>query len=176
MQKFLTSLRSPRSTFRPAGEVHTAAESFRAPFFGGRRPKCSYRQQLGHKFEAAVHVHLTKQFGRFYVKNPWFRFLAGPRQVVRWCQPDGLVVFPEERRVYLIEAKLTHTHSAWHQMISLYIPVLQAAMFPKSAWDIIPLELCKVMEPDPRFDVLLHFPETPPTRPTVVVLPDLPSA
>jgi len=67
--------------------------------------------------------------------------------------------------------KFTHTHNAWHQLLSLYLPVLQKYL--PETYRISVLEVCRTASVDPLFDFIFTFPKETPEKPTVLLLPDI---
>ncbi len=65
-----------------------------------------------------------------------------------WCQPDGMIVLPQESRIILIEMKLHHTPDAWDQLFRLYRPVvlswLREAPGP---WEVECVEVVRWFDP-----------------------------
>ena len=111
------------------------------------------RRLVGIRYEQAVHAHLTARFGSAYLPSLWFSFTDETNQR-RWCQPDGLLVLPDENRIIVIEAKYQHTANAWWQVEQLYKPVVREAfraLAPR-------LDSCEVVK---WFDPAVIFPCKP---------------
>lgn len=58
----------------------------------------------------------------------------------KFCQTDGLLFTPEEKKVLILEFKLKHTADAYFQIEEKYLPVLRR-LFPK--WIIATCEVVK---------------------------------
>lgn len=80
----------------------------------------------------------------------WFTYFDG--EGVRHCQPDGLLLFPEEMVLLIVEVKYSHTPDAFWQLEHLYVPVLRAFM-RDSGWRIATCEIVKWFDPSTRFPV-----------------------
>jgi len=138
----LKSLSPPPSHFRPAGRVHTAQLLAKALF---TNTKYSGRRARGKAYERKAQRALERRYGEVWVPGPWFRFWQGRKW--RYCQPDGLLVFPQRGRIVCLEIKLQHTDYAFHQLFALYIPVLQCAFGP--SWQVYGCEVTRWYAPPP---------------------------
>lgn len=72
--------------------------------------------------------------------------------MLRYCQPDGLIVEPERSRITITEIKLRHTSDAYVQVTGIYDPVVRR-LFP--GWDIRHVEVCRW------YDAGIPFPVPP---------------
>lgn len=152
---------APPRGFRPALAVRRVSALSSPPPFSRRRKKRGARRR-GELYEAAAHKEFSTCFpwGAQYIKSPWFQFYERDSPRPRYCQPDALLVFPELRRLLILEMKLQHTAAAWWQVCQLYKPVLEW-MFLPGAWEICCVEIVKW------FDPAVAFPERP------AMVPDL---
>lgn len=104
-------------------------------------------RRKGLQYEAAALDHLEALFDDRFIPGPWFEYMDDK---VRWCQPDGLLVFPERGLIVIIEVKYQHTIRAWFQLNELYLPVVRAA-FPGRLWRIALCEVVKWYDPNIEF-------------------------
>ena len=111
----------------------------------------SGRARLGIRYEAAVHEYLDDRYPERYVPSPWLNYSCAGESHFHWCQPDGLLFWPENGRITIIEAKYQHTPRAHQQLLGLYTPVLKK-IFPENLWT---LEVCEVVK---WFDPAISFP------------------
>lgn len=103
-----------------------SAEFTHAPAFTkGKRPRGSKR--AGHLFEKAVQAKLFELFGDSVISNAWIAF-EDTVYGERLCSPDVFVIEPDRGLITIVECKLTHTDSAYHQL-GKYEIVLQT-LFP----------------------------------------------
>jgi hypothetical protein len=105
---------------------------------------------MGVKYELRVHERLSEAFGLNYIPSQWFQFFDGEK--VRYCQPDGLLLFERQSLLLIVEVKYSHTPDAFWQLEHLYVPVLRAFM-GKSSWKIATVEVVKWFDPCVRFPV-----------------------
>lgn len=110
----------------------------------------SAAQAAGIRYERKVFARLDRTFpGRFISHLP-FRFKS---DLCGWKEkaiPDGLIISKapgEAPRVTVVEVKLRHCVDAWHQLLKVYLPIVQVA-FP--ACRIKVLEVCKWYDPSVR--------------------------
>jgi hypothetical protein len=103
---------------------------------------------------------MLDRYGDAYTASPWLCFSDGEK--TRWCQPDGLLLFPRLRRGIVCEIKYSHTERAWWQVRRLYIPVLQV-LLPHIEFRA--LEIVKWFDPDVRFPEATAFCENPEDAP-----------
>lgn len=129
------------TAFKPAGRVLSA--NFSTPP-AIRKRRYTGRRLQGIRYEKRVHEYLYSLYGEQYISNPWIKFFAGGSW--RWCQPDGLIFFPEAGRITIVEVKYQHTSDAWWQVRQLYQPVL-ASMFPEKLWHFDACEVVKWYDP-----------------------------
>lgn len=97
-----------------------------------------------------MHERLYEQYGLNYIPSVWFTYFDG--EGVRHCQPDGLLLFPDEMQLVIVEVKYSHTPEAYWQLEHLYVPVLRAFM-RDSGWRIATCEVVKWYDPSTRFPV-----------------------
>lgn len=92
--------------------------------------------------------HLEKELDGEFVPGPWavFKNEAG----IRWCQPDGLWIDPVRGRVSIIEVKYSHCEDAYHQLRSLYEPVVRV-LFQGAPWEFRTIEIVRWYDSDAYF-------------------------
>jgi len=116
-----------------------------------KRPQSPSRKR-GLSFERRVHSLLDSLYPLNHLPSPWLRYTH--RGKTYWCSPDSLLIFPEKRRIVLIEIKLRHCDMAWLQLRDLYYPLLQSLFAP---YHFQLVEVVRWHDADPRFPVLSHF-------------------
>jgi hypothetical protein len=104
----------------------------------------------GIRYERKVHARFSNEYGLAYIPSMWFEYHDG--ETVKYCQPDGLMLFPDEKRMVIVEIKRSHTPEAFWQLEHLYVPVLRAFM-RESGWQIATCEVVKWFDPTTRFPV-----------------------
>lgn len=119
------------------------------PHFGGRKNRSTYAQRLGIRYEHKAQEHLLELFPDGYVASPWIAFRLKGEPMLRFCQPDGIIVDPWQGRVTIVEIKLRHMPEAYTQITGIYHPVL-SHLFP--GWDIRHVEMTRWYDPH------IHFP------------------
>lgn len=97
-----------------------------------------------------MHERLGGIFGLEYIPSQWFEYFDGER--TRYCQPDAILLRPEERAIILVEVKYSHTPDAFWQLEHLYVPVLRA-FIGKADWKILTCEVVKWFDPSTQFPV-----------------------
>ena len=121
----------------------------------GRTP----REKAGIAYEKKVHRRLYDLYGLDYIPSQWFTYFDG--ESIKHCQPDGLLLFPQEQLMVIVEVKYSHTPDAFWQLEHLYVPVLRAFM-RDSGWRIATCEVVKW------FDPAVAFPVRPTLRESLV--------
>jgi len=137
--------------FKPATNVDWCFISDAPPAFL-RKTRYTGRRAVGIRYERKAQLYLAQRYGGSYMPSPWLCFST--LGDVRWCQPDGLLVYPKLRRVVVVEIKYSHTARAWWQVRKLYIPVLEK-LFP--GYDFRAVELVKWFDPDVTFPEATAF-------------------
>lgn len=136
-------------TFEPSA-VEWAGFMTRPPHFGGTKNHSSPAQRAGLKYERKAQDYLGELYPDHQVPSPWLAFRLKHEPLLRFCQPDTLLVEPELSRVTIIEIKLRHCREAFTQLSGIYDPVVRR-LFPR--WDIRWVELCKWYDPGIPFPV-----------------------
>jgi hypothetical protein len=93
---------------------------------------------------------MGEAYGLAYIPSLWFSYFDG--ETVRYCQPDGLLLFERTKTLLIVEVKYSHTPDAFWQLEHLYVPVLRAFM-GDSHWKIATCEVVKWFDPSTRFPV-----------------------
>lgn len=108
------------------------------------------KQKAGLRYERKVHERLQEQYGLAYLPSIWFDYFDG--EDIKHCQPDGLLLLPDDRVLVIVEVKYSHTPEAFWQLEHLYVPVLRAFM-RDSGWRIATCEVVKWYDPCTRYPV-----------------------
>lgn len=133
-----------------------------------KRKQIKGRRKQGINYEAKAQEYLIKEIENKngnetkallnllnfqYIKSPWLVYKLGsdPKQVMRYCQPDGLIINGDEKRITIVEIKLQHTSDSWWQTRQLYEPICKQ-IYPYHSFSI--LELVCWLDPN------VAFPET----------------
>lgn len=128
------------SRFRGAGELLYAYLA-EAPPFATRRPVRGARR-AGVLYEAKVHQEFERRFSGLFVPGPWFKIRAKGDEKPRWCQADGLLFDFGRGQITVVEIKLQHTADAYHQLYTLYLPVVKK-LFGEHLWSYAAVEVVK---------------------------------
>lgn len=120
------------------------------PPFAQHRPRRRGRRAQGIRYEASVHSHFTHLFGDSYIASPWFQFIEGGGEGLRWCQPDALLIDFSSGRITIVEVKYQHTVDAWYQLYR-YLTVVRAVFGESFSY-----ALCEVVK---WYDCAVQFPE-----------------
>lgn len=100
------------------------------------------------------HDWLLDTFGAFrYIPGQWFTYGLSNRQV-KWCQTDGLLFTPEQKKILIVEFKYKHTIGAYKQLEEKYIPVM-SKLFP--SWEISTVEIVKWYDPSTSYPVAVSL-------------------
>lgn len=133
--------------FEP-NQVEWAAISRNAPHFG-RKNYGSRAMRAGIKYERRAQGYLNELYPDTYVESPWLMFRLRREPMLRWCQPDGMVVDIERGILLIVEIKLRHCAEAYTQINGIYHPVLHK-IFPGFAF--------RQVEVTRWYDPATHFP------------------
>lgn len=108
----------------------------------------------GWLYEKKVNDKFIEEFGLFnYIPEQWFKYQAhGDR--LRFCQTDGLLFFPKQFKVSIIEIKYKHTPDAYFQIEDKYVPVVKR-LFP--GWTVSVIEVVRWYDPSTTFPVPVHL-------------------
>ena len=104
-----------------------------------RGTKRSNAISRGLDYEERVHRAFKTKYGKYYVSNAWIAYRETKTGKKRYASPDAVLFFPEEKRIKLIEIKLTHTIRAWWQLRKMYEPLIRK-IFP--GWKVEVVEVC----------------------------------
>ena len=153
--------------FRPAQDIARVILQGYAPAFAERKKRSTAAAKAGIAYERKVQTLLLGAFSRVYLPSPWFRFFDASG--MRWCQPDGLFIYPAAGRVIIVEIKNSHTHEAWWKLHYLYRPVVQ--WFFGQDWDVRMLEIVRWYDPNIQFPnaKLCAVPNSAPKPPEIGV-------
>lgn len=81
-------------------------------------------QSRGLKYQAKVETELSKLHSPAkLILRPWLRYKQ--KGEVKKCQPDALLI--SDAHITIIEIKYSTTARAWHQLSTLYKPVIERA-------------------------------------------------
>jgi hypothetical protein len=155
-----------RENFSPAGEVEYAAFAANPPPFisTSHKPIFTKTQKDGLRYEARAQGYVEKLCGKFdnlrSICNPWVLFHSlsdGPTRI-QFCQPDCLVVDSVNKKLTIIECKLSHTPDSWKQIRQLYEPVLKC--IPEfRGYSFAAIEMCKWFDPHKGFPETYYYAE-----------------
>ena len=103
------------------------------------------RFRTGKLFEEKVKESLWGWFPESFISGPWFQYWERNPYRIQWCQPDGLLIFPREGIIVILEIKSTHTSDAWWQLRKLYSPVVKKVFGEgkegKGMWEYAVIEI-----------------------------------
>lgn len=127
-------------TFEPQN-VEWAGLMRRPPHFGGRKNRSSAAQRAGINYERRCQdEYLSQLYPDTYIPSPWVAFRLKREPLLRYCQPDGLIVDIPRLRVIITEIKLRHCREAYIQLTGIYEPVVRRLF---AGWDVRLVEVCK---------------------------------
>lgn len=106
-------------------QVEWAAFMRSPPRFGGRKNRQSRAQRAGVAYERKAQDWLEELYPDTYVRSPWIAFRLKGEPMMRYCQPDGVVIDIVESKLTIIEIKLRHMPEAYQQITGIYEPVLR---------------------------------------------------
>lgn len=135
------------------GMVDWAGLAVHRPRFGGRRLPTTGAQKAGLAYERRAQGYLCELFPDQYVPSPWVAFRLKGEPLIRYCQPDGLIVDIAQSRVTVVEIKLRHCIEAYIQLNGIYLPVVRK-LFPLP-WELRQLEVTRY------YDAMVGFPVKP---------------
>lgn len=122
-------------------------------------------QKLGLAYEKRVQAYVSNlcrgDAELDCLHNPWimFRRKGEPLTVVNFCQPDCLVVNRSERKVIVVEIKLSHTQASWQQLRQLYEPILRKLYRHNTSFSFV--EICKWLDPHKAYPETFYYEEFP---------------
>jgi hypothetical protein len=105
---------------------------------------------MGLRYERRAQEYLLEVYPDSYVPSPWIAFRLRYEPLLRYCQPDGLLVDIEQGRVTIIEIKYRHMVEAYVQLTGIYDPVVKK-LFP--GWDVRHVEMARWYDPGTAFPV-----------------------
>lgn len=149
------------TTFEPSF-VDWAGFAEYAPHFGGRKNRTSQAQKAGLRYERKAQGYMLELHPDQYVASPWIVFRLKGEPLLRWCQPDGILVDIAQARLTIVEIKLRHMVEAYVQVTGIYEPVLRK-LFP--GWQFRHLEVTRFYDPDTHFPVPVQLVSTPELTP-----------
>lgn len=112
------------------------------PTFLREKARVRGRRGQGIKYERLAQQYLQELYGASYFASPWIRYREYENEILRWCQPDGLIIEPELGIITLVEIKYSHTYEAYRQLYRCYSPVIQK-LFPPELWTFRYVEVVK---------------------------------
>lgn len=134
--------------FTPAGVVEWARPCDQPAYI--TKPKGnSVRRSAGIAYERKCQKAFEERWEN-YLGGQWFEFKRLGEDRLRYCQPDGLMFWPLQGQITIVEFKLQHTEAAWWQTRLLYHPVL-LKVFPPDMWQYGFCEVVKWFDPDVYF-------------------------
>lgn len=81
-------------------------------------------QRRGLRYEGKAVKALEETYSPHFLPHPWFYYRDRHDSRARWCQPDGILIFPHSAKIVVTEIKLRHTREAYYQLFELYLPVV----------------------------------------------------
>lgn len=149
----------------PAGTVIRAhLHSAPPPFLSGStsEPRTQARAS-GLRYEKRAQEHLQSlisysyaAYSYSYLPSPWISFYSRNGTVLRWCQPDGLLISSvngHPAHITIVEIKVRHCVQAWWQLRKLYEPVVRTLFGDGYTYSIC--EVCHWIDPHAN----VQFPE-----------------
>lgn len=124
------------------------------PSFIREQKRVSGRRGQGIRYEQKCQRYLQELYGLTYFASPWLQYREYEHEILRWCQPDGLLIDVEKGIITLIEIKYQHTFEAYRQLYRCYRPVLEYIFSPQE-WTYHFVEVVKW------FDVSVPLPHEP---------------
>lgn len=124
------------------------------PYFGGRKNRQTRVQKAGIAYERKAHAYLNALYPDTYVESPWIAFRLKGEPMLRYCQPDGVLIDILERKLTIIEIKLRHMPEAHTQITGIYAPVLHF-LFPE--FRVRHVEFCRWYDPHTAFPVSVQL-------------------
>jgi len=102
----------------------------------------------GWLYERKVNFALIEKFGfTRYIPSQWFQFqFFGQKR--QFCQTDGLLFTPKQRKVLIVEVKYKHTPGAYWQLEDKYVPVIRWLF---RDWEVTTVEIVKWYDPSTQF-------------------------
>lgn len=137
----------------PAGEVIEARFSDHTPKFI-KPVKQTSNRKVGLKYEEKALKYIDKtlstQVSIKAIKSQWLWFRSKGDQpgIVRYCQPDCLLIDEWQKKITIVEIKLQHCDQAQKQIRLLYEPVLK---FIYPDYEFSALELVHWFDPHVKF-------------------------
>lgn len=101
-------------------------------------------------YEQRGSLALIERFGFLrYIPGQWFQYGLASNQI-KFCQTDGLLFTPEEKKVLIVEFKYKHTVAAYRQLEEKYVPVINKLF---GGWSISTVEIVKWYDPSTPYPV-----------------------
>lgn len=118
---------------------------------GKKRQGINYEKKAQDYVEFSLAQRRLSAGNLQYLRSPWLCYRIVGRQDIFYCQPDGIILDSEQRKLVILEMKLSHTAHAWYQIRKLYQPVL-SLIYPD--YSMAALEIVRWLDPH------VPFPET----------------
>lgn len=127
-------------------DIQSAHFCLKPPSFAGRQSAKRGAKADGLRYERKV----QDLYGArpYYLPSPWILYVVAGQPY--WCQPDGLHFDILRGIITICEIKLKHTPDSQRQLRGVYEPVIRR-MFPRPAWGVALVEVCKWYDPDIRY-------------------------
>ena len=105
-------------------------------------------------YEQKVNLKLIEEFGfARYIPSQWFKFQFYGNKL-QFCQTDGLLFTPKQRKILIVEVKYKHTPNAYWQLENKYVPVIKWLF---KDWEISTVEIVKWYDPATNFPTEVHL-------------------
>lgn len=127
---------------------HTAIDDTHAP--PRRASRRSEAQARGLRYEAHVQKFLCGRFAA-YARSPAVRWRDASG--IRFAVPDGLLLDPVAKRLFIFEIKISHMPEAFWQLVGLYEPVLRVHC---PSFRVFLVEIVKSFDPATPFPCGVH--------------------
>jgi len=146
--------------FTPAGKVASVHWLEKKPAYIARKrsKRTTGKKLAGLAYEKKVNKELGDRYGDTYVPGPWLSFTTESSNLLRYAQPDGLIVDLDTGRITICEIKLRHCVRAWWQLRQLYQPLVQHT-FP--SYQVGVVEIFRWFDATERFPEDFQQCETP---------------
>jgi len=137
---------------REVTEVIWSQATLNVPTFARKKKPLRGRRGQGIRYEVRAQRYLQELYGLSYYASPWFKYREHETEMLRWCQPDGLLIDVEKGILWIVEIKYQHTYEAYRQLIKCYLQVIEKS-FPPELWEFRFVEVVKWYDPQVKLPV-----------------------
>lgn len=96
------------------------------------------------RYERKCHTHFLQMYPG-YGASQWIKFCEQTGRVLRWAQPDGLLIDYRAGLITILEMKIRHTENAWWALRHLYEPLIGFLFGP--SWRVASCEVVRWFDP-----------------------------